>query len=334
MLEAPHEPAKIELDFAAGAPVALREFDAAGTTVMIKVEVLWEALDRPDTGVLSSRIFNTEAGETVEYYATRIYGFKVPRIVAWEEYDGERFMPLALDDVVTYSSRLILRARIPEEDTHLMFMYREHGTAYVPVGGMSFADNMALLELDPYDCAMVLAKRILERSKDSRGNEVQEAARRLLKSKPPFEDLKASAAAAYSTKQPTDEDLLYEFYQNRNSRIQVDPSAKVSESIKLLRGRRRCHMILLQRARSADDPSAKPAPPRGASEELPAVKPKGRRSSFIIFCDEMRPALEKTGMSPREIGAPTASKDQSRLFSRAKPLFSPQAERAASSGPS
>ena len=220
---------------------------------MIKVEVVWEALD---TGDLSSRIFNTEAGETVEYYATRIYGFRVPRIVAWEEYDGEPqgFVPLALDDVVTYSSRLILRARIPEEDTHLMFMYREHGTAYVPVGGMSFADNMALLELDPYDCAMVLAKRILERSKDSRDNEVQEAARRLLKSKPPFEDLKASAAAAYSTKQPTDEDLLYEFYQNRNSRIPVDPSAKVSESIKLLRGRRRCHMILLQRARSADDP--------------------------------------------------------------------------------
>ena len=31
MLEATHEPAKIELDFAAGAPVALREFDAAGT---------------------------------------------------------------------------------------------------------------------------------------------------------------------------------------------------------------------------------------------------------------------------------------------------------------
>jgi len=294
--------------------------------------VVWEALD---TGDLSSRIFNTEAGETVEYYATRIYGFRVPRIVAWEEYDGEPqgFVPLALDDVVTYSSRLILRARIPEEDTHLMFMYREHGTAYVPVGGMSFADNMALLELDPYDCAMVLAKRILERSKDSRDNEVQEAARRLLKSKPPFEDLKASAAAAYSTKQPTDEDLLYEFYQNRNSRIPVDPSAKVSESIKLLRGRRRCHMILLQRARSADDPSAKPAPPRGASEELPAVKPKGRRSSFIIFCDKQRPALEKKGMSPREIGAPTASKDRSLFFSRAKPPFSPQAENAASSGP-
>ena len=31
VLEATHEPAKIELDFAAGAPVALREFDAAGT---------------------------------------------------------------------------------------------------------------------------------------------------------------------------------------------------------------------------------------------------------------------------------------------------------------
>ena len=31
VLEATQEAAKIELDFAAGAPVALREFDAAGT---------------------------------------------------------------------------------------------------------------------------------------------------------------------------------------------------------------------------------------------------------------------------------------------------------------
>ena len=313
---------------------------------------LEEDEDRPsDTGIL--KLGSCPPGNAVSYYASRIFtpegkhDTQRPTAAFWGVLSKvivvslapidadleEEGAPVALDDVVTYSSRLILRARIPEEDTHLMFMYREHGTAYVPVGGMSFADNMALLELDPYDCAMVLAKRILERSKDSRDNEVQEAARRLLKSKPPFEDLKASAAAAYSTKQPTDEDLLYEFYQNRNSRIPVDPSAKVSESIKLLRGRRRCHMILLQRARSADDPSAKPAPPRGASEELPAVKPKGRRSSFIIFCDKQRPALEKKGMSPREIGAPTASKDRSLFFSRAKPPFSPQAENAASSGP-
>ena len=92
-------------------------------------------------------------------------------------------------------------------------------------------------------------------------------------------------------------------------------------------------MIFLQRMRSAAEPAAKPAPPRGASEELPAVKPKGIRAPFIIFCDKQRPALEKKGMSLREIGAPTASKDRI-FFSRAKPPFSPQAENAASSGPS
>ena len=347
-LEATHEPAKIELDFAAGAPGALREVDAAGTTVMIEVEVVWEALGRPDTGVLSSRIFNTEAGETVEYYATRIYGFRVPRIVAWEwdDIDGEGVYgtPLALDDVVTYSSRLILRARIPEADTYLMFMYAEHGSPYVPMGGMSFADKKAVatIEVDSYDCAMLVAKHILSEGTEGREDleSMQEAARRLLNSKPPLEDLKASAASAYSTKLPNDDlsGLLRETHQTRASRILIDASAKVSEIIESLRGRRRCHIIFLQRLRSAAEPATKPAPPRGASEELPAanpaVKPKGRRSSFIIFCDEMRPALEKTGMSRREIGAPTASKDQSRFFSRAKPLFSPQAERAASSGPS
>ena len=356
MLEATHQNrARLRCRRARRAPRVRRR----GHKVMIKVEVVWEALDRPDTGVLSSRIFNTEAGETVEYYATRIYhgnmfdGYGIPRIVAWEHVDGDGAVaPLALDDVVAYSSRLILRARIPEADTHLMFMYQADGSPYVPVGGMSFADKeaVATLELDSYDCAMVLAKRLL--SNISRGEEdeesIREAARRLLKSKPPFEDLKVSAASAYSTKQPTSKDLLPEFYQNRNSRIPVDPSAKVSESLELLRGRRRCHIIFLLRARSADDPSAKPTPPRGASEELPAakptpprgaseelpaVKPKGIRAPFIIFCDKQRPALEKKGMSLREIGVPTASKDRI-FFSRAKPPFSPQAENAASSGPS
>ena len=49
-----------------------------------------------------------------------------------------------------------------------MFMYAEHGSPYVPVGGMSFADKKAVatLEVDSYDCAMVVAKHIL--SKDSK----------------------------------------------------------------------------------------------------------------------------------------------------------------------
>ena len=237
---------------------------------MIKVEVLWEDLDRPNTGVLSSRIFNTEAGETVEYFATRIYGSRVPRIVAsMEHFDNPGRSPLALDDELHYSSRLVLRARIPEADTHLIILYAEPGFPWKGVGGLSFGDKEAgaLLELDLYDCAMVLAKKFL--SKKSTGNEgvesMQEAARRLLKSKPLFKDLKGSAASAYSTKLPTDKILLREFYENGKSRIIIDASAKVSEIIEPLRGRRRCHIIFLQRLRSAAEPAgdsraAKPPP--------------------------------------------------------------------------
>jgi len=238
---------------------------------MIKVEVVWEALDGPDTGDLSSRIFNTEAGETVEYYATRIYfGHAVPRIVAsLEHFDNPGRSPLALDDELHYSSRLVLRARIPEADTRLIFMYAEAGIPFSGVGGLSFGHKSAgaLLELDPYDCAMVLAKKFL--SKDSRGDKrvesMQEAARRLLKSKPLFKDLKGYAASAYSTTLPSDKNLLREFYESGKSRIIIDASAKVSEIIEPLRGRRRCHMIFLQRVRSAAEPAgdsraAKPPP--------------------------------------------------------------------------
>ena len=173
---------------------------------MIKVEVLWEALDRPsDNGILNTRVFNKEAGKTVEYYATRIYGFGVPRIVAsLEHFDNPGWSPLALDDELHYSSRLVLRARVPEADTRLIFMYAEAGIPFSGVGGLAFGHKSAgaLLELDPYDCAMVLAKKFL--SKDSRGDKgvesMQEAARRLLKSKPLFKDLKGFAASAYSTK--------------------------------------------------------------------------------------------------------------------------------------
>ena len=238
---------------------------------MIKVEVLWEALDRPsDNGILNTRVFNKEAGKTVEYYATRIYGFGVPRIVAsLEHFDNPGWSPLALDDELHYSSRLVLRARVPEADTRLIFMYAEAGIPFSGVGGLAFGHKSAgaLLELDPYDCAMVLAKKFL--SKDSRGDKgvesMQEAARRLLKSKPLFKDLKGFAASAYSTKLPSDKNLLREFYESGKSRIIINTSAKVSEIIEPLRGRRRCHMIFLQRVRSAAEPAgdsraAKPPP--------------------------------------------------------------------------
>ena len=245
----------------------------------------------------------------------------------------EEGAPVALDDVVTYSSRLILRPRIPEAETQLIFLYAHNEEGLVPVGRISFADKeaVATLELDSYDCAMGLSMQFL--SKNLEGNENLKvpisAARQLVKSKPPLKYLEVYVLSGWSNAPPSDASKMVK----AQNHVRVDASAKVSEIIEPYRGRRRCHFIMLHQTRSADDPSAKPTPPRGASEELPAVKPKGIRAPFIIFCDKQRPALEKKGMSLREIGVPTASKDRI-FFSRAKPPFSPQAENAASSGPS
>ena len=158
----------------------------------------------------------------------------------------------------------------------MIFLYAHYETPFAAVGGFYITDKdaPAILDLDSYDCAMLLAKNFLSESTEETENlkKMAAAARQLVKSKPPFKYLKASVLSGYSTAPPEDVYLMLAV-QNH---VHVDASAKVSEIIEPYLGRRRVHVIMLHQARSADDPSAEPTPPRGASEDLadvPAATP-------------------------------------------------------------
>ena len=274
---------------------------------MVDVEVWWleEDEDRPsDTGIL--KLGSCPPGNAVSYYASRIFTTskhdQPPTAAFWSVLSKvivaslapidadleEEGAPVALDDVVTYSSRVILRPRIPEAETELILMYAHNEEGPVPVGRISFADKeaVATLELDSYDCAMGLAKSLL--SKNLEGNEELKGplscVRHLVKPKPPLKYLEVYVLSRYSNA-PTIDALKMVSAQNQRGR-RVDASAKVSEIIEPYRGRRRCHVILLHQTRSADDPPA---------------KPKGRRSAYLIFVDEQLPKLENKGMSFTEV---------------------------------
>ena len=288
---------------------------------MVDVEVWWIVHDEDRPSECGS--LKLPPGKAVSYYAGRKFkaserdaqryaveygiGLSKEIVASLAPIDAdleEEGAPVALDDVVTYSSRLILRPRIPEADTRLILMYAHNEIPLVPVGLISFAAKgvAAMLELDSYDCAMTFSKQFLltnlEGNEDSKKlKDRLSAARQLVKSKPPFKYLEVYVLSEYSNA-PTSDALKMVLAQNPRGR-RVDASAKVSEIIEPYRGRRRCHFIMLHQTRSADDPSA---------------KPKGSKSAYLIFAFEHRQKLKNRGMSINEV-----AKKCSRLWDKMTP---------------
>ena len=304
---------------------------------MIDMEVIaLTTNDRPsDEGVPKSQFKNRPAGETLR---NLLAGLGIDKSVYSVAPIGEEDVDfegaaVMLDDAVTHSSRLFVRPRVDEADATVSFMHSLDGDSYVSVGA---AIDLSILlkggkKFDSYDCAMSIAKKIVV--SDVPGPKA--AALQLLNSKVSRKDLDFFVLSEYSTTPPGQTTLSKEVAQSdRRYWVRVDASAKVLEIIEPLRGRRACHVIFLRRARSAGDvPAAKPAPPRGASEELPA-KPKGKKGSFICFVDEKRAKLKKKGMSVREIARPRRHMIEAFCSRAEAPVPVRRQKNAASYGPS
>ena len=297
---------------------------------MIDMEVIaLTTNDRPsDEGVPKSQFKNRPAGETLR---NLLAGLGIDKSVYSVAPIGEEDVDfegaaVMLDDVVTRSSRLFVRPRVDGADSSVVFMYAADGDDFVPFGAVDLNEAQAALGetgADCYDCVMTLAKERCDAPMNGKPERPKAAALHLLNSKPSRNDLEFFALSEYSPTLlgPTmfDESLK----SSRRYWVRVDAYAKFLEVIEPLRGRRVCHVIFVRRARSAGERAAKPAPPRGASEELPA-KPKGKKGSFIYFADEKRAALAKKGMSAREIARPRRHRIEA-YCSRAEPPVSPQA---------
>ena len=206
--------------------------------------------------------------------------------VAYQSFDGDAAVDGAaveLDAVVAGPATLIVRERVIE-DAFIRVQYKISDKAY------SLFDLSPVTEIpnsrDCYDYVMGIVAR--EARARTRGPSAS-VLRHLMDLAPEREDLEFSVAASYSAIGPEDETYHTEIRDGHFTR--VDASAKVSEVVESQRGRRRCHVLLVDAACKGPSVSRDGAPKR-------ALK------AYTIFAWERRPALEKQGMSLGEIGPP------------------------------
>ncbi|KAK7254294.1 hypothetical protein SO694_00009313 [Aureococcus anophagefferens] len=184
---------------------------------------------------------NQKADKAVKYYAERlfaIHGDKLPgsdagtflkEAVAYRgPLDGDETKEgaaVALDDVVSDSSRLTLRPRIPEKDAVLMVVYAraEGKTSVFHV----LPKKLPVTEFGAFSCHDVVRHAAPGRVR---------------------EDLDFYVLSGYSNEDmvAVEESELRADY-NAGRLVRVDASTRVSEIVEPHRGRRRCHVLIFEK---------------------------------------------------------------------------------------
>ena len=216
------------------------------------VEVRWLGADegRLDDGLLERLTSSVHSGRTVQSFADALFekhGDKLnlsgdaqslsEKIVAYratfDSDDEGGSVPVELDDVVAESSLLTFRPRVPEADAQLLVAVayvreEEQRFAFFP---LRLSEVAGLGAASCYNFARFLARK-------------RDTTRSLSYLDP--QDLEFSVASEYSD-QGTES--VMPALDREDRFVSVNASASVSEVVDPRRGRRKCHVLLVERAR-------------------------------------------------------------------------------------
>lgn len=202
-------------------------------------------------------------------------------LVAYQSFDGDAAgdgAAVELDAVVAGPSTLTIRPRVVDADAVLIVAYAS-ATHDSDLPCAQFPLDKIIDTVEDYSCfrcVMRLARGIA-------------FLRPLTESRPETLDFFVMSGYSQQDVSQVASSLADACAAGRLDR--VDASAKLTDVIEAQRGRRRCHVLLVDAACKGPSVSRDGAPKR-------ALK------AYTIFAWERRPALEKQGMSLGEIGPP------------------------------